>query len=128
VSVSRAFARFNRRVANPVMRRVAGRLPPLAIVNHRGRITGRHYTTPVIAFTVEDGLLVGVLYGSDSDWVRNVVVAPRVAVKRRGRTLDYQGSRLVDRTEGLRLVPAGIARAYRLLGVRHFVSLTRVEE
>ena len=69
----RGFARFNRRVANPAMRLAAGWLPPFAIVRHRGRRTGRDYATPVLAFGTEDGLVVAVLYGTSSDWVRNVL-------------------------------------------------------
>src|SRR6266542_4314375 len=57
----RTLARFNRAFANPVMRLVAGWLPPLAIVQHRGRMTGREYATPVIAFGRSDGLVVGVM-------------------------------------------------------------------
>src|SRR6266567_4450410 len=64
----RAFARFNRTVANPVMRLAAGWLPPFAIIRHRGRVTGRNYATPVLAFGTNDGLVFGVLYGTRSDW------------------------------------------------------------
>lgn len=65
------------------MRLVAGWLPPLAIIRHRGRRTGRALATPVTAFGAADGLVVGVLYGGISDWVRNVRVAGDAQVKRR---------------------------------------------
>ena len=57
-ALPRAFARFNRRVANPVVRLVAGRLPPLAVVTHTGRRSGRSYRTPVMAFAKDDDLVL----------------------------------------------------------------------
>jgi deazaflavin-dependent oxidoreductase (nitroreductase family) len=120
----RGFARFNRKVANPVMRLVAGRLPPFAIVRHRGRVTGRDYATPVLAFGTNDDLVFGVLYGTSSDWVSNLLAAGRADVKRRGEAHEYDQPRLVGRDEGLRLVPAIARGPFRLLGVRNFVRLT----
>jgi deazaflavin-dependent oxidoreductase (nitroreductase family) len=120
----RRLARFNRTVANPVMRLVAGWLPPFAIVEHRGRKTGRGYATPVLAFGTGDGLVVGVLYGTPSDWVSNALAANRAHVKRLGTACEYEQPRLVGRDEGLRLLPAIIRGAFGLLGVRAFLRLT----
>jgi deazaflavin-dependent oxidoreductase (nitroreductase family) len=120
----RAFARFNRTVANPVMRLAAGRLPPFAIIRHRGRVTGRNYATPVLAFGTNDGLVFGVLYGTNSDWVNNLLAAGRAKVKRRGEAHQYEQPRLIGRDEGMRLVPAIIRGPFRLIRVRNFVRLT----
>ena len=120
----RVLARFNRRFANPVVRLVAGWLPPLAIIRHRGRRTGRAFATPVLAFGTPDGLVVGVLYGGVSDWVRNVRVAGGAQVKRRGVLRDYRHARLVSRDEGLPLVPVLLRGPFRVLGVRSFLELT----
>lgn len=120
----RAFARFNRTVANPVMRLVAGWLPPLAIVRHRGRVTGRGYATPVLAFGTGDGLVVGILYGRSSDWVSNLLTASRAEVTRLGTAREYEQPRVVGGDEGLRLLPALVRGAFRLLGVRDFLRLT----
>jgi deazaflavin-dependent oxidoreductase (nitroreductase family) len=120
----RRFARFNRTVANPVMRLIAGRLPPFAIVKHRGRTTGRGYATPVLAFGTDDGLVTGVLYGTSSDWVSNALAADQAEVKRLGTAHEYGQPRLVGRDEGLPLLPAIVRGAFRLLGVRAFLRLT----
>lgn len=111
----RAFARFNRKVANPVVRLVAGWLPPLATIRHRGRTTGREFATPVLAFARPEGLVVGVLYGTTSDWVNNLLVAGRAQVKRRGKVRECRQPRLVSANEGLRLVPAIIRGPFRAL-------------
>jgi deazaflavin-dependent oxidoreductase (nitroreductase family) len=122
----RKLARFNRAVANPVVRMVAGRLPPLAIIRHRGRTTGRDFATPVLAFRAADGLVVGVLYGTVSDWVRNLQAAGGGQVQRAGTLHDYEQPRLIGRDEGLQLVPALSRGAFRALGVRHFLRLSVV--
>lgn len=122
-SISRRMARFNRSIANPVVRRFAGWLPPLAIVLHRGRRTGRAFATPVLAFGTADGLVVGVLYGIESDWVRNVQAAGRAQVRRRGVVRDYERARLVGREKGIRLLPPAVGFAFRALKVRGFIRL-----
>lgn len=120
----RILARFNRRIANPVVRLVAGWLPPLAIIQHHGRRTGRAFATPVVAFRTADGLVVGVLYGEVSDWVRNVQAAGGAQVKRRAVLSDYRHPRLVSREAGLSLVPLLLRGPFRALKVRSFLELT----
>jgi deazaflavin-dependent oxidoreductase (nitroreductase family) len=117
-------ARFNRKVANPVIGLVAGWLPPFAIISHRGRVTGRNYATPVVAYGTDDGLVCGVLYGTGSDWVRNLLVADRAQVRRRGAAHEYKQPRLLGSDDGLRLVPAIARGPFRLLGVRNVVRLS----
>jgi deazaflavin-dependent oxidoreductase (nitroreductase family) len=120
----RAFARFNRKVANPVMRPAAGWLPPFAVVMHRGRVTGRGYATPVLAFRTGNLLVVGVLYGTSSDWVRNLLTTSRTQIKRFGRVSQYEQPRLIGTDEGMRLLPPAARGAFRVLGVRDFLRLT----
>jgi deazaflavin-dependent oxidoreductase (nitroreductase family) len=123
-SLPRLFALFNRNVANPVIRLFAGQLPPFAIVSHRGRVTARAYSTPVLAFRTKDGLVFGVLYGAASDWVKNVLAAGNAQVKRVGVTREYGQARLVDSTESMRLVPTIFRVAFRLFRVCQFVRVT----
>ena len=122
----RTLARFNRRFANPVMRRVAGWLPPFAIIRHRDRMTGRDRATPVLAFGTSDGLVIGVLYGTTSDWLRNVLAAGHAEVRRLGTDREYGHPQLVGRDEGLPLVPVLVRGPFRALGVRSFIRLIGV--
>lgn len=120
----RAFARFNRAVANPLTRLFAGWLPPFAIVSHRGRVSGGAYSTPVLAFGTQDGLVFALPYGASSDWVKNVLVAGQLEVRRLGKGSEYVQPRLVEATEGQRLVPAILRVPFWLLRVRHFLRVT----
>ena len=88
-ALPRGFARFNRRFANPVVRLVAGWLPPFAVVSHTGRSSGRSYRTPVMAFANGDSLVFSLVYGVASDWVKNVQSAGEATVTRLGRSTRY---------------------------------------
>ena len=90
------------------MRKIAGSFGPFAIVRHRGRRTGRAYAAPVLAFGSEDGLVVGVLYGTTSDWVRNVLAGDGADVKWHGQSRAYDQPRLISSEEGLPTVPTVI--------------------
>ena len=118
-------ARVNRWVTNPLMRTFAGRLPPFAIVEHRGRRSGRAYRTPVWAFTTGDGFVIALTYGADRDWVRNVEAAQRCTLARGGRSIPCREPRVVGEAEGLRLMPAPIRPVLHVLGVTQFLRLSR---
>jgi len=96
--LGRPLAAFNRRVTNPIQGPYAWLIPPWVIVCHRGRRTGRRYRTPVNAYRHGSTLAIVVLYGADSDWVRNVL-AGGGAVVRAGRTHPLLEPRLVDPRE-----------------------------
>ena len=88
-ALPRGLARFNRRVANPIVRLVAGRVPPLAVVHHTGRSSGRRHRTPVVAFARDDAVVIALVYGRESDWVRNVGATGGARITRRGRSEAY---------------------------------------
>lgn len=91
----RSVARFNKRVTNRVTSKVAGYLPGFAIVSHVGRKSGRVYRTPVNAFATENGYIIALTYGAESDWVKNVLTAGSCALQTRGRHVRLVDPRLV---------------------------------
>lgn len=121
----RSLAHFNRRVTNRVARRFAGRFPGFAIVVHQGRTSGREYRTPVMAFRQQaGGYVVGVSYGPDSQWVRNVLAKGSCVLEARGRRLEIHDVRIV-RDPARRAVPAFVRMVMRLLAVDLFMELER---
>jgi deazaflavin-dependent oxidoreductase (nitroreductase family) len=119
VEIPRRVARFNRVVSNPIQRQYAWLLPPWAIICHRGRRSGRAYRTPVIAFKRGRTLAVTVLYGEESDWVRNVLVGGGQVV-RGGRTFELVEPRVVspERANGV----SPLARLMGQLSDKLFVA------
>jgi deazaflavin-dependent oxidoreductase (nitroreductase family) len=118
-----ALARMNRRVANPLVRTFAGRLPPLALVVHRGRRSGREYHTPVLAFPGGDGYVITLPYGAERDWVRNVLAAGGCRLVRRGHASPLVAFRVLDQREGLPLMPRPTRPVLKLLGITQFLQL-----
>ncbi len=104
-TLPRGLARFNRVVTNRVQGVYAWALPPWAVICHRGRRSGRAYRTPVLAFRRGRTIAVVVLYGEQSDWVRNVL-AGDAQVVRGGRTYELVDPRLVSASDAALPMPA----------------------
>lgn len=115
-------ARLNKAGLNRLTRRIAPRMRMLGVVQHRGRRSGRTFQTPVNVFPQPGGLVIALTYGTDTDWVRNVLGAGGCTVLTRGRAFDLVNPQIYH--DGLR---QGIrpleARVLRLLGVADFLSL-----
>ena len=98
----RFMRRVNRVFTNPLMGTFAWLVPPLAVVHHVGRKTGRAYRTPVVAFGHGAGIVIPMTYGRDVDWARNIIRARGCEVERMGRRVTLRNPRIVgfDRAEG----------------------------
>ena len=72
MKLSRGVARFNKRVTNRIQGLYAWLVPPWAVIVHRGRRSGREYRTPLFAFRRGRTLVIALLYGEESDWLRNL--------------------------------------------------------
>jgi deazaflavin-dependent oxidoreductase (nitroreductase family) len=118
-------ARFNRRVTNRLLGPVARLLPGFGVVVHRGRTTQRRYRTPVNVFRSGRRYVVALTYGSEAQWVRNVLAGGGCELETRGRTVALTRPRLV-RDERRRAVPPPVRPVLRLLGVAEFLELEPV--
>ena len=62
-------------------------LPPLGLVVHRGRKSGRRYETPVMVFRDGHRFLIALTYGGEpTEWVKNVVTAGGCELRTGSRT------------------------------------------
>jgi deazaflavin-dependent oxidoreductase (nitroreductase family) len=113
MKLSRRVARFNKLVNNRVQGTYAWLLPPWAVILHRGRRSGRPYRTPVLAFRRDQTLIVALLYGEESDWLRNLRASGGEVV-RGGRTFTVKSApRVVDTSDAVELASLSPpARAY----------------
>jgi deazaflavin-dependent oxidoreductase (nitroreductase family) len=106
MQVPRSVVRFNNAVNNPVQGQYAWLVPPWTVIVHRGRKSGRTYRTPVVGFRKGRTLAVTILYGEESDWVRNVLGGSGLAV-RGGRTYPLLDPRVAQVDETSELSRAG---------------------
>lgn len=119
----RWLARLNRRVTNRLFRRVAPFLPGFGVVVHTGRTSGREYRTPVNVFHRNSDVVIALTYGSESEWVRNVLVSGSCVLESRGRREVLQRPRVIQ-DEKRALVPRIVRPALRLIAVDEFLILS----
>jgi deazaflavin-dependent oxidoreductase (nitroreductase family) len=113
------------RYVDPILRPVAGRLTGFGIVIHRGRKTGRIYETPVNVFRRGDNYLFFLTYGSDVQWVKNVLAARMCTLRTRGRDVRLVEPELIADPE-LRLAPPFVRFVERrLAGVTEVLRMRR---
>lgn len=95
-AVLNAVRRFNRRVLNPQMLRLAGGAHWYAArLEHVGRRSGRAYATPVVARPVPAGFAVPLPYGTEVDWLRNLRASGRGMLVVKGRRYAVGQPRVV---------------------------------
>lgn len=121
----KTLARINKRITNPVMRRF-GFVPPLAIVAHQGRSSGREYRTPVFAFPTDQGFAIALTFGHEVDWLKNVLAAGRCTIIRRGRPIEAGTPRVVGWAAGSKHMPIPVRVTLLGLQARDFLLLDEV--
>jgi deazaflavin-dependent oxidoreductase (nitroreductase family) len=109
---------FTTRVFNPLSRRVAGWLPGFGILAYTGRKSGRRYRTPLNVFRRGNQFVFALTYGSEVNWVQNVLAAGGCELRTRGRDIRLVEPELLVDPAG-RLMP---------LPVRLFLRANRVTE
>jgi deazaflavin-dependent oxidoreductase (nitroreductase family) len=114
--------RFNK-LTNPVWVRFSGRSGHLATVHHFGRRSGTPYATPVIAHQSHQDVIIPLPYGTDVDWLRNLLAAGQAVVDLEGRSLTVDQPAVVDIDDVTGLLPAPMVRTVRLNGARDAVRM-----
>jgi deazaflavin-dependent oxidoreductase (nitroreductase family) len=76
----RAVTTFQRRIANPLSRR----MPSQVLLETKGRTSGLPRQTPVGGRRIEDAFWLVSEYGDKSQYVRNIQADPQVRVRIRG--------------------------------------------
>lgn len=119
VALPHWLARLNLRFSNAFMRPIAARLPWFGVLEHVGRTSGTVRRTALMAFhRSPDRWVIALTYGTDAQWLRNVVAAGGGRLLSRGRWVDVVEPRQF-RDASRSSVP---------LIVRPFLALLRVSE
>ena len=127
-AIVRVLVRPLTKILNPLMVRLAGRrFVPMAQIHHVGRRSGKAYVTPVSARVRGEVLLIGLTFGNQSDWSRNVRAAAGCTVRLGGRTYRATGPELVTWADNRALVASAfnpvLRTGLRALGIRQFMRL-----
>lgn len=127
--IPRVVARSNRYLANPLFRRLAGRVPPFVLIEHRGRTSGKRYGTPVFGFRAQNDptWVVALTYGPEVDWLKNLRAAGGGVLVARGERYRTGPPVVGEGITAATAIPAPIRAFLRLVRVSWFVRLPTSE-
>jgi len=108
---------FNKRTLNPAILGFAGRSQgPYAVVHHKGRSSGKTYTTPVNVRPTPEGFIIPLYYGRNVDWCRNVLAAGSCTITWKGIDYSVVEPEVIEPATVLSLIPLSRSKA-RIWGV-----------
>ena len=111
-----------RSLANRIFLMISGRwFRAYSIVRHVGRTSGRAYQNPVSAYPLGDGFVIPVLYGTQSQWVRNVMAAGHFTLRTKGRDYRLERPELISPAQALAAYPALLRGIMQLQQTQAFV-------
>lgn len=90
-------------MTEPIANALAGRswFPLWAVVHHQGRRSGAHYATPVAVIPTTDSaiLMIGLPWGAETNWSRNVLASDGATIGWRGKAQSTTSPRVIDPAE-----------------------------
>jgi deazaflavin-dependent oxidoreductase (nitroreductase family) len=111
---------------NPVtLRRAGSSKSPYAALHHVGRTSNRLYVTPLVAEPMEEGFVIPLPYGEDTDWCRNLVAAGKGTLDLNGETFLILNPRVVSMASVREQVRAAQVRSWTRLGLRSVLLVDR---
>ena len=117
-----ALRKFNRVVFNRVIKLFAGRFF-YALVLHTGRVSGKTYSTPVLAVKKDDSIFIPLPYGADTDWFLNVMTAGGCRIQINGKWYETASPAVVDALTACPHFSASVQRALIKAKVDQYLCL-----
>lgn len=112
-------AEINKRVFNK-MELKRGQRP---VLTHIGRSSGASYRTPLDAYRVEGGFIFMLVYGSDSDWVQNVLASGSAKLELDGETFELASPRVIAADEAWAQIPSTATRPPGFLNITEYLQM-----
>jgi deazaflavin-dependent oxidoreductase (nitroreductase family) len=108
---------------------LAGRAwnPIFAIVEHRGRRSGRRYAAPVAARRTVGGFVISLAFGAQVDWYRNLLAAGGGIIRWRGHTYAVTAPERITVAVGLAAFHPVQRLLLRIAGVDGYVQVHDLE-
>jgi deazaflavin-dependent oxidoreductase (nitroreductase family) len=110
---------INKHITNRFFTLFAGWISPLAIVEHRGKTSGRQYKTPILAYPTTNGYVFALTYGRNVDWVKNLQASNHGILKYNGCTNPIHSFRFMPYEDVKEVFP---------VMVRLFLSIFKVND
>jgi deazaflavin-dependent oxidoreductase (nitroreductase family) len=101
---------------NPLIKPLAGHVPGLSVIKHRGRTSGQPYETVVTAYRKGNQLAIVLGHGR-TDWVKNVLAAGEADVALFRDEVHIVNPRIVPNGRDVAALPAMGRRQARNISV-----------
>ena len=122
--VVNAVRRLNLKVLNPRQMATAGQPGAFAqVLRHTGRTSGKTYETPLGIEPTDDGFVIALVYGDETQWLRNVLAAGHAEVVRDDVTYAVERPELVPAAEVIGFFKPSDQRLFGLFGVERCLRL-----
>jgi deazaflavin-dependent oxidoreductase (nitroreductase family) len=112
----------------PIALRVAetGVIPIWAVLRHRGRKSGKLYSTPLAIRPTPDGFVLPLPWGEGTDWCRNLRAAGGGVVRWGGADIDVEDPEIIDWEAAMPTFDRYMRPIVKLIGIKKFVRVRRV--
>ena len=122
---ARRTVRLVARFVNPLVLLIAGRrwMPVVGILRHRGRRSGREYTTPIGMRPLGDGFVIPRTFGDNAAWYQNVKAAGEGRIRYLGRDYRVVDPQVVDYATARPAFPRYELAQFRLIGINEYMRL-----
>jgi EmrB/QacA subfamily drug resistance transporter/deazaflavin-dependent oxidoreductase (nitroreductase family) len=118
------------RLVNPIVLLIAGRtwMPVVGILHHRGRRSGRLYSTPLGMRPSAGGFVIPLTFSSSAAWYRNVQAAGLCVVTYQGTEHTLGRPDVIDYATAAPAFPRYERIQFRLIGINEFLRLADADE
>lgn len=121
---NRRLRNFVKRFVNPVLRNFArSSRGPFALLRHVGRRSGKQYENPIWVWRMNDGFMIVLTYGRNTDWLRNLQAADQGNLRWHKREYTFKRPELIDAKIAEPALPPFIRFVLRLRGQHEYVKL-----
>lgn len=117
------FGQVNKRVFNKLELKKGTR--PVLI--HSGRKSFRRYETPLDAHRVADGFVFILVYGSESDWVKNVLASGSAVLRQEGEELTLVAPELISEEAAWTVLPSTAKQPPKFLRISEYLHMRITE-
>src|SRR5579864_250182 len=122
---ARRLVRFAARLINPLTLLVAGRrwMPIVGVLAHRGRSSGRLYSTPLGMRHYGDSFVMPLTFSESAAWYRNVRAAGWCVVRYRGSEYMLVSPEVIDYAAAAPAFPRYELLQFRLVGINEYLRM-----
>jgi len=110
---------INKRVFNPGQ--IKKGVSP--VLTHVGRASGRIFQTPLDAHPVDGGYIFILVYGSGSDWVKNIIAAGTASLRVKGEEIALKSPRVITEEAAWELLPPTTKRPPKFLRISEYLQM-----